>query len=30
MLTRLRVKGCKNLHDIDIWFGLFMCIAGEP
>src|SRR5713226_3343531 len=28
MLTRLRVKGFKNLHDADISFGPFTCIAG--
>ena len=28
MLTRLKVKGFKNLYDIDIRFGLFTCIAG--
>jgi predicted ATPase len=28
MLTRLRVKGFKNLLDIDVRFGLFTCIAG--
>ncbi|MDX1982798.1 MAG: AAA family ATPase [Bryobacteraceae bacterium] len=29
MLTRLRVKGFKNLVDIDVRFGPFTCIAGE-
>lgn len=28
MLTRLRVKGFKNLRDVDIRFGHFTCIAG--
>lgn len=28
MLTRLRVKGFKNLVDVDISFGPFTCIAG--
>jgi len=28
MLTRLRVKGFKNLRDVDVHFGLFTCIAG--
>jgi predicted ATPase len=28
MLTRLRVKGFKNLHDVDVRFGPFTCIAG--
>lgn len=28
MLTRLRVKGFKNLVDVDIRFGPFTCIAG--
>lgn len=28
MLTRLRVKGFKNLYDVDIAFGPFTCIAG--
>jgi predicted ATPase len=28
MLTRLRVKGFKNLADVDVHFGPFTCIAG--
>lgn len=28
MLTRLRVRGFKNLLDVDIRFGPFTCIAG--
>jgi predicted ATPase len=28
MLTRLRVKGFKNLLDLDVRFGPFTCIAG--
>ena len=28
MLTRLRVKGFKNLADIDVAFGPFTCVAG--
>jgi len=28
MLTRLKVKGFKNLLDVDIWFGPFTCVAG--
>jgi predicted ATPase len=28
MLTRLRIKGFKNLHDVDVAFGPFTCIAG--
>src|ERR1700730_3856147 len=28
MLTRLKVKGFKNLLDVDVWFGPFTCIAG--
>lgn len=28
MLTRLRVKGFKNLIDVDVRFGPFTCIAG--
>lgn len=28
MLTRLTVKGFKNLHDIDVEFGPFNCVAG--
>lgn len=28
MLTRLRIQGFKNLHDLDIRFGPFTCIAG--
>lgn len=29
MLTRLSIKGFKNLVDVDIRFGPFTCIAGE-
>lgn len=28
MLTRLHVKGFKNLADVDVRFGPFTCIAG--
>lgn len=28
VLTRLRVQGFKNLHDVDVRFGPFTCIAG--
>ncbi len=28
MLTRLRVKGFKNLADVDVTFGPFTCVAG--
>jgi len=28
MLTRLKVKGFKNLADVDVSFGPFTCIAG--
>lgn len=28
MLTRLRIKGFKNLSDVEIYFGPFTCIAG--
>ncbi|RMH21909.1 MAG: ATPase [Acidobacteria bacterium] len=28
MLTRLQVQGFKNLHDVDVRFGPFTCIAG--
>lgn len=28
MLTRLKVKGFKNLQDVDVRFGPFTCIAG--
>lgn len=28
MLTRLKVKGFKNLVDVDVYFGPFTCIAG--
>lgn len=28
MLTRLRIKGFKNLSDVEIFFGPFTCIAG--
>jgi predicted ATPase len=28
MLIRLRVKGFKNLVNVDVWFGPFTCIAG--
>lgn len=29
MLTRLQIKGFKNLHDVDLRFGPFTCIAGR-
>ncbi len=29
MLTRLRVRGFKNLLDVDVRFGPFTCIAGH-
>ncbi len=29
MLTRLRVKGFKNLREVDLAFGPFTCIAGS-
>lgn len=29
MLTRLKVKGFKNLDDIDVRFGPFTCILGD-
>ena len=29
MLTRLRVRGFKNLLDVDVRFGPFTCIAGQ-
>jgi predicted ATPase len=29
MLTRLRIKGFKNLLDVDLHFGPFTCIAGR-
>ena len=28
MLTRLRIRGFKNLRDVDLYFGPFTCIAG--
>src|SRR6476646_4015750 len=28
MLTRLKVKGFKNLVDVDVYFGPFTCVAG--
>lgn len=28
MLTRLKVKGFKNLLDVDVYFGPFTCIVG--
>lgn len=28
MLTRLKIKGFKNLVDVDVRFGAFTCIAG--
>lgn len=28
MLTRLKVKGFKNLQDVDVRFGPFTCVAG--
>lgn len=29
MLTRLQVRGFKNLVDVDVRFGPFTCIAGS-
>ena len=29
MLTRLQIKGFKNLRDVDLHFGPFTCIAGR-
>lgn len=29
MLTRLRVTGFKNLHDVDLRFGPLTCVAGR-
>jgi predicted ATPase len=29
MLTRLRIRGFKNLVDVDVRFGAFTCIAGS-
>jgi predicted ATPase len=29
MLTRLRVRGFKNLEDVEVYFGPFTCIAGS-
>lgn len=29
MLTRLRVSGFKNLHDVDLRFGPLTCVAGR-
>lgn len=29
MLTRLKIKGFKNLVDVDVRFGAFTCIAGS-
>lgn len=29
MLTRLRIQGFKNLHDVEFRFGPFTCVAGE-
>jgi hypothetical protein len=29
MLTRLQVKGFKNLLDVDVRFGPFTCVAGR-
>lgn len=28
MLTRLKINGFKNLHDVDLRLGFFTCIAG--
>jgi predicted ATPase len=28
MLTRLRIKGFKNLADVELYFGPFTCVAG--
>ena len=28
MLTRLQIKGFKNLVDVDVRFGPFTCVAG--
>ena len=28
MLTRLRVKGFKNLHEVNLYLGPFTCVAG--
>lgn len=28
MITRLKVKGFKNLYDVELYFGPFTCIAG--
>ncbi len=28
MITRLKVKGFKNLYDVEVYFGPFTCIAG--
>jgi hypothetical protein len=28
MLTRLKVSGFKNLHDVDVRFGPFTCVLG--
>jgi AAA15 family ATPase/GTPase len=28
MITRLKVKGFKNLSDVDLRFGPFTCVAG--
>ena len=28
MLTRIRIKGFKNLRDVDLRLGLFACVAG--
>jgi AAA15 family ATPase/GTPase len=29
MLTRLQIKGFKNLREVDLHFGPFTCIAGR-
>lgn len=29
MLTRLRVRGFKNLYDVEVHFGPFTCVAGK-
>lgn len=28
MITRLKVKGFKNLYDVELYFGPFTCVAG--
>jgi len=29
MITRLKVKGFKNLYDVELYFGPFTCVAGS-